>query len=315
MDISVIVNPIAMLFIAICIGFVSAKTGYLQDSIRKIISTIIVKITLPLMIITSLMEKDITGDTAGNVALAAISAVVVMTVLGFLGYGTACLFRLKEPTRTLHAVLSGGGNVGFLGYPVVLSVFGEEALFYAVIYGMVNDAIFWTVGVYLINRSGEKLVGKDALKKLLNPSTISFFIGFPLLFLGVKLPPLIHDTFSGIGSLTTYLSMLFIGMTLATIDIKKLYKRISMLAPALIKMILAPIGVAALFAHFGISHLAIGAIVLEIAMPAQTATSIVASEANSDEAYAAEYIFFSTVLSLVTLPFVYYVMERITEAI
>ena len=65
MDMSVIVNPIAMLFIAICIGFVSAKTGYLQDGIRKIISTIIVKITLPLMIITSLMEKDITGDTAG----------------------------------------------------------------------------------------------------------------------------------------------------------------------------------------------------------------------------------------------------------
>ena len=311
MDMSVIIRPIAMLFIAIFIGFFSVKVGYLKEEIRKIISTIIVKITLPLMIITSLMEKDITGDTAGNVLLAAGSAVIVMTVLGLLGYGTAMLFCLKEPTKTLHAVLSGGGNVGFLGYPVVAAVFGEEALFYAVIYGMVNDAIFWTVGVYLINRSGGKLVGKEAFKKLLNPSTISFFIGFPLLFLGVKLPPLIHETFAGIGNLTTYLSMLFIGMTLATIDIRKIYKRTSMLAPALIKMVIVPILTAMLFAKLGVGYLAIGAIVLEIAMPAQTVTSIVANEAGSDEAYAAEYIFFSTVLSLITLPFVYYVMEHV----
>ncbi len=310
MDMSVIVNPIAMLFIAILVGFISAKTGYLEDSIRKNISTIIVKITLPLMIITSLLEKDITGDIVGNVALAAISAAVVMIVLGLLGYGTATLFRLKEPTKTLHAVLSGGGNVGFLGYPVVASVFGEEALFYAVIYGMVNDAIFWTVGVYLINRSGGNLVGKEAFKKLLNPSTLSFVIGFPLLFLGVKLPPVLHEAFAGIGSLTTYLSMIFIGMTLAMIDIRKIYKRVSLLAPALIKMVIAPVLTAALFIKLGVNYLAIGAIVLEIAMPAQTVTSIVASEANSDETYAAEYIFFSTVFSLVTLPFVYYMMER-----
>ena len=308
MDMSVILQPITMLFIAIVIGFVSAKTGYLKDEFRKVISTIIVKITLPLMIITSLTEKNITTDTAGNALLAAGSAVVVMMLLGLLGYGTATLFRLKEPTKTLHAVLSGGGNVGFLGYPIVMAVFGEAALFYAVIYGMVNDAIFWTLGVYLINRSGGKLVGKDALKKLLNPSTISFVVGFAMLFLRLKLPPILHETFSGMGQLTTYLSMLFIGMTLALIDIRQIYKRVSMLAPALIKMVIVPIIVTIVFVKWGITYLAISAIVLEIAMPAQTVTSIVASEANSDEAYAAEYIFFSTVLSLVTLPFVYYVM-------
>lgn len=315
MDMSAIVYPIIMLFIAIFVGYIAVKTGYMQVEIRKFISTILVKITLPLLILTSLLEKDVTSDTVGNVALAALSAVVVTILLGALGFGTARLFGLKEPTKSVHAVLSGGGNVGFLGYPIVFAVFGEEALFYAVIYGTVNDAIFWTLGVYLMNRAGGKLVGKDALKKLLNPSTIAFFIGFPLMLLGVKLPPILQDAFSGIGGLTTYLSMIFIGMTLAMIDIRKMYKRVSMLAPAAIKMIIAPILATLLFVRLGINHLAIGAIVLEIAMPAQTVTSIIASEADSDEVYAAEYIFFSTVLSLVTLPFVYYVMERIMEAI
>ena len=315
MDMSVIVNPIIILFIAIFIGYIAVKTGYLKAEIRKVISTILVKITLPLLILTSLLDKDISSDTIGNVALAAGTAVIVTILLGALGFGTARLFGLREPTKSVHAVLSGGGNVGFLGYPIIFAVFGEEALFYAVIYGTVNDAIFWTLGVYFINRAGGKLVGKDAIKKLLNPSTIAFFVGFPLMLLGVKLPPILQDAFSGIGSLTTYLSMIFIGMTLAMIDIRKIYKRVSMLAPAMIKMIIAPIFAALLFVKLGIHPLAIGAIVLEIAMPAQTVTSIVASEAGSDEVYAAEYIFFSTMLSLVTLPFVYYVMERIMETV
>ncbi len=311
MDMSVIVDPIVKLFIAIAIGFVSVKTGYLTADMRTVLSKIIIKITLPLMIITSLLSKELSSDTAVNAAVAAVSAVVVMTVLYFLGLGTANLFRLKEPTKTLHAVLSGSGNVGFLGYPVALAVFGTEGLFYAVIYGMVNDAIFWTAGVYLINRSGGSLVGKQALKKLINPNTVAFLIGIPLLFLGVKLPPLLNDTFTGIGSVTTYMSMLFIGMTLATIDIKSLYKRVSMIAPALIKMVITPVIAVMLFVQFGLNPVTIGAVVLEIAMPAQTVASIVAMEAASDEKYAAEYIFFSTLLSLITLPLIYYIMGRI----
>ena len=148
MYMSVIIDPIVKLFIAILIGFVSVKAGYLSADMRNVLSKIIIKVTLPLMIITSLLSKNLSGDTTLNAAVAAVSAVVVMTVLYFLGLGTANLFRLKEPTKTLHAVLSGSGNVAFFGYPVALAVFGTEGLFYAVIYGMVKDVIFWTVGVY-----------------------------------------------------------------------------------------------------------------------------------------------------------------------
>ncbi len=311
MDINVIVNPIIKLFIAIFIGFVSAKTGYLKENVRVVISKVIVNITLPLMIFTSLLSKELSGDTVVNSAVSAITCLVVMTVLYILGILTAKIFRLKEPTKTLHAVLSASGNVGFLGYPVVGAVFGAEARFFAIIYGMVNDLLFWTLGIYLINRKTEKEKSDKAYKKLLNPNTIAFLIGIPMLFLKVKLPPILNESLSGIGETTTYLSMIFIGMTLATIDIKKIYKRVSMIAPVVIKMVIAPIVTAFLLIKWGINPLTIGAVVLQIAMPAQTVTSIVAMEAGSDEKYAAEYIFFSTLISLVTLPLVYYVMQSL----
>jgi len=311
MPVSVIIEPIISLFIAIFIGFVAAKSGYLPEKCKDAISKVIVKITLPLLILTSLLSKDLTADTAKNACVAALAAVVVVITLYFAGILTAKLFKLLEPKKTLHAILSATGNVVFLGYPVITAVYGTDGLFYAVIYGMVNDILLWSLGVYLINKSSKNENKKDALNKLLNPNTISFLIGIPLMFLKVKLPPVIHETLSGIGSLTTYLSMIFIGMVLSQIDIKKIYKRVSMISTVIVKMILAPVAAAFLLKNFGINPITCGAIILEIAMPAQTVTSIIANEAGSDTQYAAEYIFLSTIASIVTLPLVYFFIEKI----
>lgn len=311
MDIGAILNPVIMLFIAIFIGLISAKTGYIPMSAKDSISKLIVNITLPLFIITSLLSRDMTIETLRGALVASVSAVVVMTVLYFLGLLSARLFKMEEPTKTLHAVLTGSGNVAFMGYPIVLALFGSDALFYAIVYGMTNDAIFWSLGVYLINKSSGARNTKDALKKVINPATLAFIISVPLMLLGFKLPTVVGEALSGVGSLTTYLAMIFIGMVLSTINIKKIYKRATMLAPVLLKMVLAPIVAAVVLAGLGVSPMVCGAVVFEIAMSAQTVTSIIANEAGSDTEYAAEYIFFSTICALVTLPFVYWCFEKI----
>ncbi len=311
MDLSVIIEPIIKLFVVIAIGFLAAKSGYLPKETKDFISKVIVKITLPLLIVTSMMSKELSADTLVNTGVAALSAVVVIAVLYGVGLATSRLFRLQEPTRSIHSLLSATGNVVFLGYPVITAVYGTEGLYYAVIYGIVNDTLLWSLGVYLVNRSTGRGNSKEALKKLLNPNTISCILGIALMFLGVKLPTLLFDTLSGVGHLTTNLSMIFIGMVLATIDIKKIYKRISMLTTVVIKMIASPVLAAILLTFLGINPIVCGALVLQIAMPAQTVISIVANEAGSDIQYAAEYIFLSTVLSIGTLPLVYYLAERI----
>lgn len=310
MDLLIIIEQIIKLFIVIAIGYVGAKSGYLPVHYKDIISKVIVKITLPLLIITSMMSKELSSDTLLNTGIAAGSAVTVIAVLYAIGLLSAKVFRLSEPTKTVHALISATGNVVFLGYPVISAVYGAEGLFYAVIYGIINDAFLWSLGVYLINKSTGKASSKEALKKLLNPNTISCILGIILLVLGVKLPRIIFDTLSGVGHLTTNLSMLFIGMVLSTINVSKIYKRVSMFAVVALKMIVAPVLAAYLLSLTGVNPITCGAIVLQIAMPAQTVMSIITNEAGSDVAYSAEYIFISTVLSIGTLPLVYYFAEK-----
>jgi len=312
MPVSVIIEPIISLFIAIFIGFVAAKSGYLPEKCKDAISKVIVKITLPLLILTSLLSKDLTADTAKNACVAALAAVVVVITLYFAGILTAKLFKLLEPKKTLHAILSATGNVVFLGYPVITAVYGTDGLFYAVIYGMVNDILLWSLGVYLINKSSKNENKKDALNKLLNPNTISFLIGIPLMFLKVKLPPVIHETLSGIGSLTTYLSMIFIGMALATVDIRQVVKKWWIFLIVAFKLIIMPVVFILIFNALGIKEMIFGVVVLAAAMPVQTVTTMLANEYNSDVDYAAVTLFVTTILSLGTLPLVCWFINVLT---
>lgn len=310
MDITVIIEQIVKLFIVIAIGYGGVKSGYLSVEFREVISKIIQKITLPLLIITSMMSKELSFNVLTNTGIAALSAVVVIVVLYCTGLISAKVFGLQDPTKTVHSLIGSTGNVVFLGYPVISAVYGADGLYYAMIYGIVNDLFLWSIGVYLINKSAGKSTSKEAFKKLLNPNTISCIVGILFMVLGVKLPKVLFDTLSGVGHLTTNLSMIFIGMVLSTVNIKKIYKRVSMFAIIILKMVITPMIAALLLSKFGVNPVVCGAIVLQIAMPAQTVISIITNEAGSDVSYSAEYIFLSTVISIGTLPLVYYIAEK-----
>ncbi len=311
MDITIIVEAIIKLAIAIFIGYFAAKTGYVPASSRETISKLIMRITLPLLILTSLLSKELSADAAKNSLIVVGVAVISMAVLFSVGWLTAKIFRLPRATKAVHAVLTASGNIVFLGYPVLSAVYGAEGLLYAVVYGITNDMLLWSVGVYSVYKTVSDESPKAALKKLINSNTITFAVAIPLMLLGFKIPKVLNDALTNIGDLTIYLSMLFIGMTLSEIKIRYIYKRFSMFAMILTKMIIAPIVIVMILKGFSLGHVVCGAIALEIAMPAQTITSIMVHDAKSDLNYVTEYIFISTIISLVTLPFVYYFVERI----
>ena len=66
-----------------------------------------------------------------------------------------------------------------------------------------------------------------------------------------------------------------------------------------------------IFKIFGVREILLGAVVLEAAMPAQTVLSILANESKADFEYAACGMFVTTLLSLVTLPFICYMIKFI----
>ncbi len=312
MGFTVVARQITVLAIMMLIGFIGVKTKYLDKNLKDGISKVILRITLPLLNLTAITGQVLQPGMLKNAAILICIELVSVSLLCGIGFFASKLFRLPPATRIIHTCMSAFGNVIFLGYPLITALYGEVGLFYAIVYALVNDGIVWSLGVFLIAKStgGNTRAG---LKKLINPNTVIFPIALLMLALGIRLPDILHETFASVGSMTTCLSMLFIGITLADIPLKGIYKRFSVYLILLFKMLLVPILLIFILAQTSIDRTLMGVLVLELAMPVQTVLTIIANDLKSDYKYAAETVFITTVFSLVSLPALYWFMLQIIK--
>ena len=202
------------------------------------------------------------------------------------------------------------GNVAFLGYPLIRAIFGDEGFFYAAVYEFVNDIFVWTFVVCKLNSIGAdgKIPLKTQIKNAVNPCTIAFFVSFALMLLKIRPTGLALGLTEGIGSMTTPLSMIFIGGTLAEVRLGGLRRLGSFSAVVLIKMLAAPVLLALLTRALPLSEVARGAFILQVGMPSQTILSVLTLEYGGDSVYTSEGILITTLAALITLPAVYYVL-------
>jgi len=310
MDFSVIFNQVGVLAVVMLLGFVAVKAGYVEANVKDAISSLIVKLLLPCLIIYSISSKEISSDFLGDVLIAVLISLFCILTLFLLGVLTAKLFKIPDGTKTVHKLLFSLGNVMFIGYPIIVSAYGEDCFFYLMIYWLFNDLFLWTVGVFMF--SGHEGSKGFALKKLLNPNTLSFAVALLMLIFGIQLPPVIDSAVNNVGALTTYLSMIFIGMALATVDIRQVVKKWWIFLIVAFKLIIMPVVFILIFNALGIKEMIFGVVVLAAAMPVQTVTTMLANEYNSDVDYAAVTLFVTTILSLGTLPLVCWFINVLT---
>ena len=306
----VILENITLLSAMMAVGFICVKSGYISGEVKNALSKIIVRVTLPLLIVNALTNIELTPARAKNAALVAVLALAVVAVMYAVGALTARLWRLELPAAVIHRCMMAFGNVAFLGYPLIRAIFSDEGFFYAAVYEFVNDIFVWTFVVCKLNSIGAdgKIPLKTQIKNAVNPCTIAFFVSFALMLLKIRPTGLALGLTEGIGSMTTPLSMIFIGGTLAEVRLGGLRRLGSFSAVVLIKMLAAPILLALLTRALPLSEAARGAFILQVGMPSQTILSVLTLEYGGDSVYTSEGILITTLAALITLPAVYYVL-------
>ena len=185
---SIILNSVVLLSLMMAVGFTAVKTGYISADIKNMLSKIIVKITLPLLIISSLTEVELSAARIKNSFFVIIFAALIISVLYILGFLASKALKLPPQTALIHRCMTAFGNIVFLGYPLIQALYGADGLFYAALYAFVNDIFVWTFVVWKLNcLNGGATDKKQSLKNCLNPPTAAFGISFLMLIFGIHL--------------------------------------------------------------------------------------------------------------------------------
>ena len=308
----IIINQITILGLLALIGYITAKFKFFPDGFSLGLNKLVIKVTLPLMIFTSLSKFDFSIEILKSSLFVMLFAYISMFLLLLFGTISAKLLKLESKAYTIHRIHTTFGNIAFLGYPLLDSLFpGGKGLLFAVVYHIVLSSMLWTVGVMLFNRN-RKIKLTESLKHLVNPNTIAFALGIVAFLVKLELPYILDKTFSGLGGTTIYLSMIYIGMMLSRISIKGTFKELQIYVLSLNKMIIVPfillfvIKFAESIFGFEMDIIAKSVVVLQTAMPCMAMIVIIATEFKSDPELAAKNVFLTTLLSALTLPVVYW---------
>lgn len=310
----IIFDKVTILVLLTLIGFTSYKLNWLGQDVKAGLQKLIFNLSLPLLIFTTISGFTYSSELVGNGLIVFALTYLFSGMQYLLGWVSSRFFNLPNAKAVIHQLHTAFGNVVFLGYPLIDALFPDTpALFYAALYHLAQTSIIWTFGVSRLDgRKSDKLLGK--LKKLINPNTIAFALGFLFMIFNVQLPNAVNTTFEGIGSSTLFLSMIYIGMLVANFAPRKKDFGWDVLVLNFNKLILSPFLVffisSFLLRYFGISLSvpAMGALILQSAMPCMAIMVILARNYDADENAAMVNVFTTTLMGLITLPVIYWLL-------
>ena len=143
-----IINSIIKLGIAMLVGFLCIKTGYITKEQNNGLSKVIVRVTLPILIITSLTSLEFDTQKLKNSIYVLLVSIVVVAFLFAVGTVTSKISKMDKSRAIMHRCMTCFGNVVFMAFPLIQALYGAEGLLYAAIYELANDTCLWTLGVY-----------------------------------------------------------------------------------------------------------------------------------------------------------------------
>ncbi|WKY48067.1 AEC family transporter [Eubacteriaceae bacterium ES3] len=298
MDIGIVINQMLELFLMLGLGYLAARKKIVSNQFGNELSRLILNITLPCLMLSSVAAMPTDADQSTVIVMFVLS-ILFFAIMPFVAYGLTRVLRINPEERNLYIYMTTWSNVGFMGFPVIASIFGTGAIFYATIFNLVFNFFNFTLGIALMSKDGFKSI---RLKNFLTPGILSAVIAVILFISGIEIPELLNSTFETVGSTTTPLAMIVIGVSLAGISMKSVFTEIRLYPYLLIKQILFPIAAWAVLRSVIENTYILGIMVVIIAMPVATSAVLFSNRYENNVALATRGVFLTTLSSVVTIP-------------
>lgn len=300
MNLSIILSQMTQLFLLIFLGFFLYKVHILSKSLNQGLTKLILHVTLPFMIFSSVLEQA-NRPPVVEVLSVFLIAIILNFLMPFFCLLVIKLLRFPKAEQGLYAFMCAFSNIGFMGFPILNALYGETGLFYGGIFNIIFNLSIFTVGIYLMNYGTEKKAAIQ-LKSLFTPGIILSSLSVIVYFLNIPFPSVLVETISDLGSITSPCAMLLIGSTLATMDLKSIFSNRRIYVFSILKQFLLPLILFPLFRFFIKNEFLLGLSFVLYLMPTANTAVLFATNYGKDEKLAAKGVFITTVFSMISVP-------------
>lgn len=287
------------------IGFAVRRTKLVSGTFRADLSRFILYVSLPAFLLHNMnfsFSKELMNASLDMVLLSLLCYAIVLGLSSLFGKTRLVPAHEMAPYRYTMSF----SNTGFLGYPIIAALLGQEAVFLAAMFNLTFDLLQWTYGVRIFEKGSA-----FKFRHLLNPAIIAILSGFVMFVLGLRFPQLIQDLIASLGGTATPLSMVTTGLIIAEFDLKDLIKGVKPLFVSFYRLIFLPLLICLVLYLAGLRGLKLAVPVLLFGMPAAASGPIIALNYGGDFQMTSRLLCITTILSALTIPLIEAVVKRL----
>lgn len=290
-------------------GAAGVRLRFLQNDVLSALSAFAMRFSLPCLVFSSAAGAWRTEQTASAWPLV-IASLLVSGLMFCFGLLSAKLCRLTGDRRRIHLCMSAFSNWGMIGIPLISALFGSDGMLPMTVFLVCDQLLLWTLGVRLCYPQGTR--AGFSQKQLFNPVLLAALLGIGFALLGISLPEPLLGTVQGLGATTKYLSLIFVGGTLAQSAREGRARSAGPYCAAFFKMLLCPMLVYCALRLTGLfDELTATVFAIIAALPSMCTIPMIAKMYGSDDAYASAVALVTTLFGAVSLPLILWVLSKL----
>jgi len=288
-----VILPIFSIFV---LGFIGQKKFRFDT---KAISTMALYLMSPVLVFRTFYSTEFDASY-GYLALYTFGLCFALITLVY-----AIAFIRNYSVRETCAMILASSfmNNGNYGTPVVFLLFGAAGLDYAIILMVIQQIVMCTVGIYYAAKGSPEGNGVQSALQAVRRMPIVYggIIGGLFHYFNITLSSSFLTAVNLVADAAIPTIMLTLGMQLANISIKKLaYRKLSL--SLTLKLVISPLIASVLALILPVEDLVKQIMIIMAAMPTAANTTLYAMQFDTDPEFVSSATFFSTILSLLTLP-------------
>ncbi len=295
----VVAVSLIKMIILLLIGFIATKAGVLTEERCRGITELILKVLMPCLLISSFFggyDKTKASNLLWALLLSVIAQLVSIAVSRLLVRKSD-----RSPNWRTDRGNSAWPNVGFLGVPLVASIYGSEGVLYAAMYTAIYNIVQWSYGE--ADMSGD-FSPRGVLRSVTSPIMIASFAGFLIYFLRINVPDLIAAPITSLGNCCTSIPMVIIGSSLARCDLRSVVRLGRTYLMLAVKLLIIPAVFMIVLKFFDVPEIVKVAMLIPAACPPSTGTTMLCLRYGYDDSYSAAQVGYATLVSIVTIPLI-----------
>ncbi len=292
---------VAVLLLSAVPGYIMMKRKMLGEKSISDLSKILMFVCQPCLAVYTFMGIEYSPEIMADLGVFALLCFVVMG--GMLGLSYLVLRKkCEKPIYRIMTIATTFSNCAFFGIPIIEAIFEErsgELIVYTTVFAIVMNVIGWTLGSAIISRDVKYM----SLKKIfLNPAMIGGIVALIIFVLSIPIQKDLASIVTITARMSTPLSMIIMGMRLATIDVRELFSDFRIYLAVAVNQLLMPLVAFGIVFALPISAEVKQTFFIICACPIASVVLNFAEVVGEGQREGAKSFLLGTILSILTLP-------------